>query len=103
MLLRQHQSIDALTEVVKTQAYTISAMVPLVKATGSSRSSKASRERRAGAATNGVRGGGGGDRSGATEEADVEAIAEMVAYLDDDVPPSAEAADAAPVSRAYES
>ncbi|CAB1120191.1 unnamed protein product [Ectocarpus sp. CCAP 1310/34] len=97
MLLRQHQSIDTLTQVVTTQAKTIATLVSLVGAgagAGAGRDAAATAAAAAAAVANGG-GGDSGSGSGSTARresssappnvADAEAIAEMVAYLDDDV------------------
>lgn len=102
MLLRQHRSIDSLTEVVKTQANTIAGLVSLVGAgaagSGAAAAAVPGPGRRADAAaggggrrrSSGNGGSGSGSGSGAVDDED--AIAEMVAYLDDDVAPAAPAA-----------
>lgn len=88
MLLRQHRSIDSLTDVVKTQANTIAGLVSFMGAGGAGAAAggfgaaAAAPGRRADAA------GGGGVRpsgkSGSGAVDDEDAIAEMVAYLDDE-------------------
>lgn len=89
MLLRQHRSIDSLTDVVKTQANTIAGLVSFMGAGGAGAAAggfgaaAAAPGRRADAAA-----GGGAVRppgkSGSGAVDDEDAIAEMVAYLDDE-------------------
>lgn len=92
MLLRQHQSIDSLTEVVKTQANTIAGLVSLLGAGGTTAAVGGGRRpltrATGGTPTAGPRGGGG-----FTDDED--AIAEMVAYLHDAKAPNTSAAAAA--------
>lgn len=116
MLLRQHQSIDSLTEVVKTQATTIAGLVSLLGAAAGAKGAAAAATVAAATgtatATAGGRGGGrgrgrlpktrasgemptAGPRGGGGFVDDADAIAEMVAYLDDAETPNAAATAAA--------
>lgn len=87
MLLRQHQSIDSLTEVVKTQANTIAGLVSLLGAAGTTAATAAAAGMTAGERRTTTRATGesptAGPRIGAGFGDDEDAIAEMVAYLDD--------------------
>lgn len=92
MLLHQHRSIAALSEVVKKQADTIAGLVGLVGA-GAGRVGVAAAAvpgqqegRGQPAASSGGGGGGNGESGGVDYES---AIAEMVAFVDDSVAPSA--------------
>lgn len=88
MLLRQHRSIDSLTEVVKTQANTIAGLVSLLGGGGGEAAAAvaAPRGRRVDAAAGRRSSGNSGSCSGSGNGGvdDEDAIAEMVAYLDDD-------------------
>ncbi len=104
MLLRQHQSIDSLTEVVQTQANTISNLVLLVGGGGgggggggvaeAAAAGAAAPDRRARVVPATVAPGAATTNGGADGVDDADAIAEMVAYLDDDVAAPAAAAAA---------
>lgn len=91
MLLRQHRSIDSLTEVVKTQANTIAGLVPLVGAAAAAGAGAGAGDAAVTASGRRVDAAGVRRSSGNGAVDDEDAIAEMVAYLDDDVAPAAPA------------